>query len=53
MTHSRPSRRNVSADGESTCDTVSFEVLCIDGNWRLTFEFKDGNVNVLDYEDYH
>jgi hypothetical protein len=27
MTHSRPSRRNLSADGESTCDTVSFEVL--------------------------
>jgi hypothetical protein len=27
MTHSRPSRRNLSADGESTGDTVSFEVL--------------------------
>jgi toxin HigB-1 len=27
--------------------------ICINGNWRLTFEFKDGNVNVLDYEDYH
>ena len=25
----------------------------INGNWRLTFEFKDGNVYVLDYEDYH
>ncbi len=24
----------------------------VSGNWRLTFEFKDGNVNVLDYEDY-
>ena len=23
------------------------------GNWRLTFEFRDGNVYVLDYEDYH
>ena len=23
------------------------------GNWRLTFEFIDGNVHVLDYEDYH
>jgi proteic killer suppression protein len=21
--------------------------------WRLTFEFKDGNVHILDYEDYH
>ena len=25
----------------------------VNGNWRLTFDFKDGNVNVLDYEDYH
>lgn len=25
----------------------------VSGNWRLTFELKDGNVHVLDYEDYH
>ncbi len=25
----------------------------VSGNWRLTFEFIDGNVHVLDYEDYH
>lgn len=25
----------------------------VNGNWRLTFEFVDGNVHVLDYEDYH
>ena len=25
----------------------------VSGNWRLTFEFKDGSVNLLDYEDYH
>ena len=25
----------------------------VSGNWRLTFEFKDGNVYLLDYEDYH
>lgn len=25
----------------------------VNGNWRLTFEFNDGNVHVLDYEDYH
>ena len=25
----------------------------VNGNWRLTFEFTDGNVYVLDYEDYH
>ncbi len=25
----------------------------VSGNWRLTFEFRDGSVHVLDYEDYH
>lgn len=25
----------------------------VNGNWRLTFEFQDGNVHVLNYEDYH
>ena len=25
----------------------------VSGNWRVTFEFKDGNAHVLDYEDYH
>ncbi len=23
------------------------------GNWRLTFEFRDGHAYVVDYEDYH
>jgi len=27
--------------------------ISVNGNWRLTFEFIDGNVFVLDYEDYH
>ena len=27
--------------------------ISVSGNWRLTFEFKDGNAYVLDYEDYH
>jgi len=27
--------------------------ITVNGNWRITFEFKDGNANVLDYEDYH
>jgi proteic killer suppression protein len=22
-------------------------------NWRITFKFQDGNVYVVDYEDYH
>ena len=25
----------------------------VNGNWRVTFEFTDGHVFVLDYEDYH
>lgn len=25
----------------------------VNGNWRLTFEFSDGNAYVLNYEDYH
>ena len=25
----------------------------VNGNWRLTFEFRNGNAHVLDYEDYH
>jgi proteic killer suppression protein len=27
--------------------------ILVNGNWRLTFEFQDGNAYVLDYEDYH
>jgi proteic killer suppression protein len=25
----------------------------VSGNWRVTFEFRDGNAYVLDYEEYH
>ena len=25
----------------------------VSGNWRLTFEFRDGQAHVIDYEDYH
>ncbi|WP_449466620.1 type II toxin-antitoxin system RelE/ParE family toxin [Stenotrophomonas humi] len=27
--------------------------ITVNGNWRITFEFSDGNAYVLDYEDYH
>ena len=27
--------------------------ITVSGNWRLTFEFTDGDVYLLDYEDYH
>lgn len=25
----------------------------INGNWRITFAFHDGDATLLDYEDYH
>ena len=25
----------------------------VSGNWRITFEFREGNAYVIDYEDYH
>jgi proteic killer suppression protein len=25
----------------------------VSGNWRVTFEFRDGDAFLLDYEDYH
>jgi proteic killer suppression protein len=25
----------------------------VSGNWRITFEFKDGNAYIINYEDYH
>jgi len=27
--------------------------ISVSGNWRITFEFRDGNAYVLNYEDYH
>lgn len=27
--------------------------ISVSGNWRITFEFHDGNAYLLDYEDYH
>ena len=25
----------------------------VDGNWRVTFDFRDGHAHLVDYEDYH
>lgn len=25
----------------------------VNGNWRLTFDYDDGNVYIVNYEDYH
>ncbi len=27
--------------------------ITVSGNWRLTFEFRDGHAYLLEYEDYH
>lgn len=27
--------------------------ITVSGNWRITFEFSEGNVYIVNYEDYH
>ena len=27
--------------------------ISVSGNWRITFEFVNGDAYILDYEDYH
>jgi proteic killer suppression protein len=27
--------------------------ISVSGNWRITFEFDDGNAYIVNYEDYH
>jgi proteic killer suppression protein len=27
--------------------------ISVSRNWRITFEFRDGNAYILNYEDYH
>lgn len=27
--------------------------ITVNANWRITFEFADGNVYIVNYEDYH
>ncbi len=34
-------------------DRKGIWAITVNGSWRLTFEFSDGNAYVLDYEDYH
>lgn len=36
-----------------TGDRRGFWSITVNANWRLTFEFEDGNVYILNYEDYH
>lgn len=34
-------------------DRTGIWAVSVSGNWRLTFEFRDGHVYLLEYEDYH
>ena len=34
-------------------DRKGIWTITVNGNWRLTFEFEEGNVYILNYEDYH
>jgi len=34
-------------------DRKGIWAITVNGNWRPTFEFSDGNAYVLDYEEYH
>ena len=27
--------------------------ISVNGNWRITFEFEDGDAYIVNYEDYH
>lgn len=27
--------------------------ISVNGNWRITFEFENGNIYIINYEDYH
>ncbi len=27
--------------------------ISVNGNWRIAFEFQDGNAYIVNYEDYH
>lgn len=34
-------------------DRKGLWAIFVSGNWRLTFEFRDGAAYILNYEDYH
>jgi len=34
-------------------DLEGYWVIRVSGNWRLTFQFKEGDVLEVDYVDYH
>ena len=34
-------------------DLAGHYSVAVNGNWRLTFRFDNGNAEVVDYQDYH
>ena len=36
-----------------TGDRRGIWTITVNANWRLTFEFKEGNIYILNYENYH
>ena len=36
-----------------TGDRKGIWSITVNGNWRITFKFTDGNVYIANYEDYH
>jgi proteic killer suppression protein len=34
-------------------DRKGLWAITVSGNWRITFEFRDGNAYIVNYEDYH
>ena len=34
-------------------DKAGLWSVSVNGNWRITFQFEDGNAYILNYQDYH
>jgi len=34
-------------------DLKEFWSVTVNGNWRITFKFENGNTYIIDYQDYH
>jgi len=55
--------KRCNAGGRTFCDAIKLHPLkgnrdgiwsiTVNGNWRITFEFINGNAFILNYEDYH
>ena len=41
------------ADIDMPGDRDGIWAISVSGNWRITFEFVNGDAYILDYEDYH